>query len=129
MKTETLSMKNIIKQLDFLKKKVIVHWNPLKKKGYCCLLTNTADQRNAKEQYESFLRKKNKKSVKQSAIFTYRPNTFQNPNFVDIKLDIIEHPKTSQKLSNTIRKGEKVDSNSTLYSDPKKLQIFWTEKM
>ena len=129
MKTETLSMRNVIKQLDFLKRKVIVHWNPLKKKGYCCLLTNIPDQRNAKEQYESFLRKKNKKSVKQSAIFTYRPNTFQNPNFVDIKLDIIEHPKTSQKLSKTIRKGEKVDSNSTLYSDPKKLQIFWTEKM
>ena len=87
------------------------------------------DPRNAKEHHESFLRKKNKKSVKQSAIFTYRPNTFQNPNFVDIKLDITEHPKTSQKLSNTIRKGEKVDSNSTLYSDPKKSQIFWTEKM
>ena len=107
MKTETLSMKNIIKQLDFLKKKVIVHWNPLIKKGYCCLVTNIADQRNAKEQYESFLRKKNKKSVKQSAIFTYRPKTFQNPNFVDIKLDIIDHPKTSHKIIQDYKKGWK----------------------
>ena len=39
-KSDTLSMKTIIKEFDFLKKKVIIHWNALEKKEYCCLLTN-----------------------------------------------------------------------------------------
>ena len=43
-------------------------------------------------------RTKNTKSVKQSQVFTYRPKTFENPNIVDIKLVITEHPKTSNKL-------------------------------
>ena len=49
--------------------------------------------------------------------------TFENPNIVNIKSVIIEHPKTSHKLSKTIRQTEKVSevgSNSSLYSDTKK---------
>ena len=42
--------------------------------------------------------------------------TFENPNIVDIKSVITEHPKASHKLS----KIEKVDSNNSLYSDMKK---------
>ena len=47
---------------------------------------------NAKEHYESFLRNKNRKSVKQSEIITYQPKTFET---VNIKWYIIKHPKTS----------------------------------
>ena len=47
---------------------------------------------NAKEHYESFLRNKNRKSVKQSEISTYQPKTFET---VNIKWYIIKHPKTS----------------------------------
>ena len=73
-----------------------------------------SDSRNAKEHYQSFSRQKNRKSVKESEIITYQPKAFENPNIVDIKSVITEHPKTSHKLSNTIRKGEKVSSNSSL---------------
>ena len=54
----------------------------------------------SKEQYESFLRKKKRKSVKQSEIIAYRPKTFDT---VDIKSDITENSKTLQKLSKTIK--------------------------
>ena len=53
----------------------------------------------AKQHYGSFLRNKNKKSVKQSEISTYQPKTFQIPNTVDMKSVITEHPKIAHKLS------------------------------
>ena len=43
----------------------------------------------------------------------------ENPNIVDIKSVITKRPKTSHKLSKTIRQAEKVGSNSSLYSDTK----------
>ena len=56
----------------------------------------------------------------------------ENLNIVDIKLAIIEHPKTSHKLSKTIRQVEKVSkeidvnqrSTSPLYSTTKKWKMF-----
>ena len=45
---------------------------------------------NANKRYESFLRKKSRKSIKQSEIITNQPNTF---NTVAIKSDVTEHPK------------------------------------
>ena len=89
------------------------------------LIKNIPDSRNAKEHYESSLRKKNRESVKQPEIITYEPKTFET---VDIKSDIIEHPKASHKLSNTIRKGEKVDSNNSLYSDTEKCKFLEQKK-
>ena len=68
---------------------------------------------------------KNKKSVKQSDIITYQRKTFDT---VDIKSIITEHPKSSHKLSKTIRQAEKVDSDSSLYSDTKKNENFLNEK-
>ena len=65
------------------------------------------DSRNAKEQYQSFIRNKNTKSVKQSKIITQQPETFEIPNIVDIKSFITELPKTSHKLSKAIRHAEK----------------------
>ena len=57
------------------------------------LIEKVPDPRIAKEHYESFLRKKNRKT---------------------------EHSKTSHKLSKTIRKSEKVDSNNSLHRYIKK---------
>ena len=87
------------------------------------LVEKKPDPRNTKEHYQSFIRKKNTNSIKQSKVITQQPKTFENPNIVDIKSFIIEHPKTSHKLSNTSRKAEKVSllgSKSSLYSDTKK---------
>ena len=43
------------------------------------------DPRNAKDHCQSFIRKKNTKSIKQSKIITQQPKSFKNPNTVDIK--------------------------------------------
>ena len=83
------------------------------------LIEEVSDPSDAKEYYESFLRKKNKKSVKKSEIITYQPKAFVNSN-IDVKSVITEHPKLSHKLPKTIKKGEKVAPNSSLYSDTKK---------
>ena len=88
------------------------------------LIEKIPDSRNAKEHYQSFIRKKNTKSVKQSEIITYQPKTFENSNIADIKSVITEHPKTSHKLSKT----EKVGSNSSLQSDAQKKKIFFKRK-
>ena len=66
------------------------------------------DPRNTKEHYQLFIRKKNIKLLKQSKIISYQPNTFENQNIVDIKSVIIEHPKTSHKLSKTKKQAKKV---------------------
>ena len=84
------------------------------KRKYLLVLANKLIEKvpepgDAKENYESFLRTKNRKSVKQSEITTYQPKTFDT---VDIKSDITEHSKTSHKLSKTIKQSEKVCSNS-----------------
>ena len=89
------------------------------------LIEKTSDPRNAKEHYQSFIRKK-KKSVKKSEIITDQTKTFENPNIVDII--ITEQPKTSHKLSKTIRQAKKVGFNSSLYSDTKKGENFLNEK-
>ena len=61
-------------------------------------------------------------------MITYEPKT-ENPNIYDIKSVIKEHPKTSYKLSKTIKKGENVASNSSLYSDTKKRDKFLNKKI
>ena len=47
---------------------------------------------------------------------------------VGIKSVVTEYPKTSHKLSKTIRQTEKVGSNSFLYSDTKKWKFFKQKK-
>ena len=78
------------------------------------LIEKMPDPRNVKECYLSFRRKKNTKSVKQSEIITYQPKTFENPNILDIKSIITEHPNTLHKLSKTIRQAEEIGSDSFL---------------
>ena len=109
-----------------LKKKVISQRNVWKKDFLLLstkLIEELPDPLNAKEHYQSFIRKKNTKSVKQSNIITYQPKTFENPNIIDMKSVITEHRKSLHKLSKTKRQAEKVSqvsSNSSLYSDIKK---------
>ena len=84
------------------------------------------DAFNVKEHCQSFIRKKNTKSIKQSKIINQQPKTCENSSIIDIKSAIIEHPQTSNNLSKTIRQTGKVSqvgSNSSLYSDTKKVKI------
>ena len=122
MKSETLSLKIIIRELN-LKKTVIIQWNSWKKDLLLPtdkLIENISDPCNSKEHDQSFIRKKDTKSVKQSKTITYQPKTFENTIIFYIKSVITEHPKASRKLP----KNEKVGSNSSLYSDTKKVKIF-----
>ena len=125
MKSETLSVKTIINELDFLRKTVIIHWNSQKNPDSLLLanklMEEIPDPLNAKEHYQSRIRKKNTKSVEIT-------ETFENPNIVDIKSVITEHPETSHKLSKTIRQAEKLGSNSSWYSDTKKWKFFKRKK-
>ena len=64
-------------------------------------------------------------------MITQQLKAIENPNNVDIKSIIIEHPKTSHKLSKTIRQTDKVSqvgfhkiSNTPLYSKTKKREHF-----
>ena len=64
-------------------------------------------------------REKNTNLVKQVKIISQGLKAIENPNdIVYIKSVIIEYPKTSHKLSKTIRQDENV-SNSHLYSETK----------
>ena len=120
---------NYYKRIEF-SKEISYYLMKGSKRKYLLLLTNKLIEkvphpRNAKEHYESFLMKKNRKSVKQSEIITYYPKTFDT---VDIKSVITEHPETSHKLPNNIRPVEEVDPNDSLYSDIKKSENFLKEK-
>ena len=61
MKSETSSFKAIINEFDFLKKTGIIQWNAWKKDLMLLankLIERISDPRNAKEYYQSFIRKK-----------------------------------------------------------------------
>ena len=57
------------------------------------LIEKIPDPRDSKEHYQSFMRKKNTKSVKQSKIIIYQTKTLENLNIADIKSIITENPK------------------------------------
>ena len=120
---------NYYKRIGFSKEDSYYSVKRLKRKDLLLLanklIEKVSDLCKAKEHYESFLRKKNRKSVKQPEVIAYRPKTFGT---VDIKSDVTEHPKTSRKLSKTIKKDEKIGSNGPLYSDTKKRANFLSEK-
>ena len=112
---------NYYKQIGFSKECSYYSMKRLKRKDLLLLANKLIEQildpRDAKEHYQSFIRKKNRKLVKQSEIITYQPKVFDT---VYIKSVITEHPKTSHKLSKTIRQAEKVGFNSSLYNYTKK---------
>ena len=68
------------------------------------LIKKLPNPRNAKEHYQSFIRKKSRKSVKQSEIVTYQPKTFDT---VDIKSFITESSKNFISIIQDHRKGRK----------------------
>ena len=73
MNSETLSLKTIIDKLIFSNKIVIIQWNIRKKdqKLFGTKITEkVSDPSNAKEYYNSYFKRKNKESVKQSKITT-----------------------------------------------------------
>ena len=123
---------NYYKQIESSKENSYYSMKRLKRKDLLLLANKLVEKKpdpcNAKERYQSFLRKKNRKSVKQSEIITCQPKTLENLNIVDIKSIITEHPKTSHKLFKTIGKDKKVSSNSSLYSDTKRRENFLNEK-
>ena len=120
---------NYYKRIEFSKESSYCSVKRLKRKDLLLLTSmlkgKVPDPCNAKEHYESFLEKKNRKSLKQSKIIPHQPKTFDT---VDVKSNMAGHPKTSHKLSKTIIQAEKVSSNSPLYSDTKKRENFLNKK-
>ena len=117
MNSENLSLKTITNDLDLLNKAINTQFE---NKDFLFLayklIEKILDSRNAKKHYQSFIRKKNKKSVKQIKIIFRLPKTFENPYIADTKSVISEHPKTSYELSKTMRQVNKVSqlgSNSS----------------
>ena len=110
---------NYYTRIRFSKENSYYSMKCLKKK----FIEKIPDPRNDKELYQLFLRKKNRSNEetfkKQSQIITYQVKKNGNTNTVDIKSVITKHPKFWHKLSKTIGKNEKVDSNRSLYSDTK----------
>ena len=98
---------NYYKRIGFSKENSYYSMKRLKKKDLLLLANKLIEKIpgpcNAKEHYQSFIRKKNTKSVKQSIIIIYQPKTFENRNIADIKSIITEHLKNSHKLSKTTR--------------------------
>ena len=113
---------NYYKRIGFSKENSHNYIKCLKRK-YLLLFTNQLikkilDPRNAKKHFQSFIRKKKRKSVKK----------IKNNYYVDIKSVLTVHPQTSHKLSKTIRQAEKWGSSSSLYSDTQKGENFLNKK-
>ena len=132
---ELRDFENYYKCIAFVKERSYYSMKRLKRKNLLLvetkLIKQIPDLHDTKEHYQSFIRKKNRKSIKQSKITTYQPKTFENPNVVDMKSVITKHPKPSHKLSKTIIQAEKVSqvgSNSSFYSDTKNNEKFLNEK-
>ena len=128
MNSKILSLKTVNKRIEFVKEKGFYSLKLLKKKRFvlACGQINRKilDPRNAKEHYQSFIRKKNTKSE----TITYQPKTFEKPNIVDEKSVITEYPKRLHKLANNLSHAEKVGFNSSLNSDTQKSKNFSNKK-
>ena len=123
MKWDSLSLK-----IGFSKENSFYFMKRLKRKDLLLLETKLTekipDPCNVKEHNDSFLRKKKSKIINQQW------KTFENPNIVDIKLVILEHPKISHESSKNIRQVEKVSqagTNSSYIVIQKNVKIFWTD--
>ena len=124
--------KNYYKELDFLKKTVIIQWNTWKKWFISAckqIKRKIPDPRNVKERYQSFIRKKHTKLANQLKNNYLSTKNFWKPKYCWCKINYYRISKTSQKLSKTIRQAKKVGPNYLLYSDTKKVKIFETKKM
>ena len=103
----TVSLESIINELDFLKSSYSIQHQ--KKDLQLCatkLTEEISDPGNAKEHYQSFIRKKNTKSVKQSN--AQHSKVLGNRKIADANPVITKHVKTSHKLCRIIRQAENV---------------------
>ena len=117
MNSETLSLKTVINKLDLLKKAIINQRN-VRKEDLFLLATKLIDKIT-----DPSNTKKCNKFVKQSNIITQQLNAIENLNNFDVESVTIEHPKTSHKLSKTIRQAEMVSPVGC-----EKVKNVWTQK-
>ena len=91
MNLGTLFLKNILNKLDLWKKAVITQRNVWKNIFIACNHVNTkiSDPANVKENYNSYLKRKNAKLLKRPKIITQRLKAIENSNIVDIKSVIV----------------------------------------
>ena len=66
--------------------------------------------------------------LKLSEIITQQPKTLEIPNIADIKSVFIEHPKPENVENVSLESGAGKNSESTLYSKTKKVNIIWMKK-
>ena len=66
--------------------------------------------------------------LKLSEIITQQPKTLEIPNIADIKSVFIEHPKPENVENVSLESGAGKNSESTLYSETKKVKIIWMKK-
>ena len=66
--------------------------------------------------------------LKLSEIITQQPKTLEIPNIADIKSVFIEHPKPENVENVSLESGTGKNSESTLYSETKKVNIIWMKK-
>ena len=92
---------NYYKRIGFSNKSSYYSMKRLEKHDFLFLTTKSIekipDPCNAKIHYQSFVRKKNTKSVKQSKIVTYQPKTCESSNIVDVKSVITAHQRTEKE--------------------------------
>ena len=81
------------------------------------------DPSNAKEYYNFYLKRKNKITSKRSKIITYQLKATKNPNIIDLKSVIIEHPKPPHKLSKTIIAFYTVKQKKWKFFEQKNIKI------
>lgn len=87
-----------------LKEKILFSKTSEKKISFTTELIEKISDPSKTKYYQSYL---NKKIVKQSKIIAQQPKNIENPNTVDIKSSISQHPKT-YKLTKTIKQAERV---------------------
>ena len=92
MNSGTLSLETATNKSNFQKKTIIVEWNikHQKKSNLHLFETNLTEKKirnpsNAKEYYQSYLKRKNSKPVKPSRIITQQLKATENPNILNIK--------------------------------------------
>ena len=90
------------------------------------------DPSKTKEYYQSKLKEKKQKVGKTIKNNCLTAKSYKNPNIFGIKSAIIEHPKTSHKLSKIIKQVKKVSqiggADNHLHGETKKMKIFGSKK-
>ena len=86
-----------------LKEKILFSKTSEKKISFTTELIEKISDPSKTKYYQSYLNKKNCKTK----IIAQQPKNIENPNTVDIKSSISQHPKT-YKLTKTIKQAERV---------------------